>query len=83
MRPTPISAATSPSADAIADLASTAVTDAKAFTEKEALDGKLIDLIANSPEDLLAKLNGRTITRFNGSTAQLVAHASGDRLRSK
>src|SRR6202142_1217861 len=31
-----------------AELASTAVTDAKAFTEKEALDGKLIDLIANS-----------------------------------
>jgi membrane-bound serine protease (ClpP class) len=54
------------------DLASTAVTDAKAFTEKEALDGKLIDLIANSPEDLLAKLNGRTITRFDGSTTHLV-----------
>jgi membrane-bound serine protease (ClpP class) len=54
------------------DLASTAVTDAKAFTEKEALDGKLIDLVANSPEDLFAKLNGRTITRFNGSTMQLV-----------
>src|SRR6266849_7820929 len=33
-------------------LAETAVTDAKAFTEKEALDGKLIDLIAASPEDL-------------------------------
>ena len=29
-------------------LAETAVTDAKAFTEKEALDGKLIDLIALS-----------------------------------
>ena len=55
-----------------AELAATAVTDAKAFTEKEALDGKLIDLIANSPEDLLTKLNGRTITRFNGSTSQLV-----------
>src|SRR5215469_11227452 len=40
-----------------AELASTAVTDAKAFTEKEALDGHLIDLIANSREDLLAKLN--------------------------
>lgn len=57
------------------NLASTAVTDAKAFTEKEALDGKLIDLIANSPEDLLAKLNGRTVTRFNGSTTELaLAH---------
>jgi membrane-bound serine protease (ClpP class) len=55
-----------------ADLASTAVTDAKAFTEKEALDGRLIDLVAGSREELFAKLNGRTITRFNGSTAQLV-----------
>ncbi|HUJ32062.1 MAG TPA: nodulation protein NfeD [Candidatus Acidoferrum sp.] len=53
------------------DLAATAVSDAKAFTEKEALDGKLIDLVASSPEDLLAKLNGRTVTRLDGSTAQL------------
>lgn len=54
------------------DLAVTAVTDAKAFSDKEALDGKLIDLVATSPEDLLAKLDGRTITRFDGSTTQLV-----------
>lgn len=53
------------------DLATTAVTDAKAFTEKEALDGKLIDLIAPAPEDLVAKLNGRTIARFDGSSTQL------------
>jgi len=53
------------------DLAITAVTEAKAFTEKEALDGKMIDLIASSPEDLFAKLNGRTITRLDGSTTQL------------
>ena len=53
------------------DLAVTAVTDAKAFSDKEALDGKLIDLVASSPEDLLAKLDGRTITRFDGSTTQL------------
>jgi membrane-bound serine protease (ClpP class) len=53
------------------DLAITAITDAKAFTEKEALDGKMIDLIASSPEDLFAKLNGRTIARFDGSTTQL------------
>ena len=52
-------------------LAETAVTDAKAFTEKEALDGKLIDLIAATPEDLLSDLNGRTITRFDGSKVQL------------
>ena len=50
------------------------MTDGKAFTETEALDGKLIDLIANSPEDLLAQLDGRTITRFDGSTTQLDLH---------
>ena len=53
------------------ELAESAVTDGKAWTETEALDGKLIDLIANSPEDLLSKLDGRTIKRFDGSTVQL------------
>jgi len=52
-------------------VAETAVTDGKAFTETEALDNKLIDLIATSSEDLLAKLNGRTITRFDGSAMQM------------
>ena len=52
-------------------LAETAVTDAKAFTEDEALKGKLIDLVAKSPEDLFAQLNGRTITRFDGTTTML------------
>jgi membrane-bound serine protease (ClpP class) len=54
-----------------AELAATAVTDAKAFSEKEALDGKLIDLVAANPEDLLAKLNGRTVTRLDGAKVQL------------
>ncbi|HEV2297066.1 MAG TPA: nodulation protein NfeD [Candidatus Acidoferrales bacterium] len=52
-------------------LAETAVTDAKAFSEKEALDGKLIDLVAPSTEALLAQLDGRTITRLDGSTETL------------
>ena len=52
-------------------LAETAVTDAKAFTEKEALDGKMIDLIANSPEDLIHQLDGRSITRFDGTKTTL------------
>jgi membrane-bound serine protease (ClpP class) len=52
-------------------LAETAVTDAKAFTEKEALDGKLIDLVASSPDDLLHQLDGRTITRFDGTKTTL------------
>jgi membrane-bound serine protease (ClpP class) len=54
-----------------AKLAETAVTDAKAFTEQEALDGKLIDIIANSPEDLIHQLDGRTITRFEGEKTTL------------
>jgi membrane-bound serine protease (ClpP class) len=53
------------------DLAATAVTDAKAFSQQEALDGKLIDLAASSPEELLAKLDGRSITRFDGATVRL------------
>ena len=57
------------------DLAMTAVTDAKAFSDKEALDGKLIDIVTASKEDLLAQLNGRTITRFDGTSASLaLAH---------
>jgi membrane-bound serine protease (ClpP class) len=54
-----------------ADLAATAVTDAKAFSEKEALDGKLIDMAASSTDALLAQLNGRTITRFDGTRTVL------------
>jgi membrane-bound serine protease (ClpP class) len=53
------------------ELAETAVTDGKAWTETEALDGKLIDLVANSQADLLSKLDGRTIKRFDGSTQVL------------
>src|SRR5258706_8888510 len=50
-----------------AKLAETAVTDAKALTETESLDGKLIDYVAATPEELLHSLNGKTITRFDGT----------------
>lgn len=53
------------------ELAETAITDAKAFTEQEALDGKLVDLIANSRQALVAQLDGRTITRFDGRKTTL------------
>jgi membrane-bound serine protease (ClpP class) len=52
-------------------LAEKAITESKAFTEKEALEGKMIDLIASSPEDLLRQLDGRTITRFEGAQVTL------------
>jgi membrane-bound serine protease (ClpP class) len=53
------------------ELAATAVIDAKAFSDKEALDGKLIEIVTASKEDLLAQLNGRNITRFDGTTTRL------------
>jgi membrane-bound serine protease (ClpP class) len=53
------------------ELAEKAITESKAFTEKEALDGKMIDLIVNSPDDLLRQLNGRTIHRFDGTPLTL------------
>lgn len=52
-------------------LAETAITDARAFTEQEALDGHLIDLVVDNQEDLLRQLNGREITRFNGKKQTL------------
>jgi len=52
-------------------LAETAVTDGKAFTETEALQGKLVDVLANSESDLLRQLDGKTIKRFDGSTVTL------------
>ena len=54
-----------------AQLAEEAVTDARAFTEKEALDGKLIEFVVASPEELLRDLDGRTIARFDGSKTTL------------
>jgi membrane-bound serine protease (ClpP class) len=52
-------------------MAETAVTDGKAFTEREALDGKLVDMVVNSEGDLLRQLDGRTIKRFDGSSTTL------------
>jgi membrane-bound serine protease (ClpP class) len=54
-------------------LAEEAVSASKAFTEEEARNASppLVDLIARDLPDLLAQLDGRTIARFDGSTAVL------------
>src|SRR5467141_3336437 len=52
-------------------LAEKAITEGSAYTEKEALDGKMIDLIVNSPDELVRQLDGRTIKRFDGTEAKL------------
>jgi membrane-bound serine protease (ClpP class) len=58
------------------ELAEQAVNQSKAFSEQEALKAvpPLIDLIATDIPDLLEKLDGRTVTRFDGST--IVLHTS-------
>jgi membrane-bound serine protease (ClpP class) len=49
-----------------AELAEKTIREAKAFTEKEALDNHLIDLIEPDQARLIADLDGREITRFDG-----------------
>lgn len=51
------------------------IREAKSFTEKEALDNKLIDLVANNEQQLFEELNGREITRWDGRKVTL--HLTG------
>lgn len=48
-------------------LAETGVTESKSFTDGEALQGKLIEFVAADRAELLAKLDGHAVTRFDGS----------------
>ena len=59
------------------EMAEKAVVESQSFTEKEALDLKLVDLIANDVADLVRKLEGREVKRFDGSmvTLRLSGHA--------
>lgn len=52
-------------------LAEQTVRDAKAFTEKEALDQHLIETIARDRQQLFEQLNGREIARWDGSKQTL------------
>jgi membrane-bound serine protease (ClpP class) len=52
-------------------LAEKTVLEAKSFTEKEALDNNLIELIAKDDRALLEALNGREIARFDGTRVKL------------
>ena len=53
------------------ELAEKTITEAKSFTETEALQARLIDLTARDQNDLLSKLNGREITTFSGRKIRL------------
>ncbi len=58
-----------------AELAETTVRQSKSYTEREALDQHLIDLVEPSEQQLAAALDGRTVTRIDGRTATL--HTAG------
>jgi membrane-bound serine protease (ClpP class) len=53
------------------EVAESAVRQSKSFTEQEALSQKLIDYVATDEQDLFKQMEGRTVTRFNGSTVTL------------
>jgi membrane-bound serine protease (ClpP class) len=61
-------------------LAEEAVTQSRAFTDGEARSAAppLIDLVATSVDDLVGKLDGRTVARFDGRTVTL--HTRGARV---
>ena len=61
------------------DVAETAVRNSKTFTAEQALDQHLIEFIAPTQEDLFRQLEGKTITRFDGSKVTL--HLAGKPLR--
>ena len=53
------------------DAAQQAVLNSKSYTDEEALKLNLIDLIEPNNRALLDALDGRSVTRFNGSTVTL------------
>src|SRR5262245_8690927 len=58
--------------------AESAVRESHSFTDREALDKRLIDIIARDEWDLLAQLNGRAVTRFDGG--QKVLQTANEKL---
>ncbi len=54
-----------------AALAEKAVRESKSFTEKEAMDNRLIDLVVADEASLLRQLEGREVTRFDGRKSTL------------
>jgi membrane-bound serine protease (ClpP class) len=55
------------------NLVELAVTESRTFTEQEAVSASppLIDFVASDIDDLLRKLDGRTVARFDGRTQTL------------
>jgi len=52
-------------------LAETAVRESKSWTDQEALQQHLVDVVARDQDDLFRQLDGRTIKRFDGKPVKL------------
>ena len=61
------------------ELAESAVRQSKSFTDQEALNQRLIDLVAKDQSALFDSLEGKTIHRFDGAIAML--HLRGDTIK--
>ena len=57
-------------------LAETAVRESKSWTDQEALQQHLIDVVARDQDDLFRQLDGRMVKRFDGKQVKL--HLAGD-----
>jgi membrane-bound serine protease (ClpP class) len=53
------------------EVAELAVTEAKSFTDQEALEAGIVDAILESREQILEQFHGQTITRFDGRAETL------------
>lgn len=62
-----------------AEVAETAVRESKSFTADEALSKHLVEYIAKDDQDLFKQLDGKSITRFDGS--KTVLHLAGSTVR--
>jgi len=59
-------------------VAESAIRESISFTEHEALDKHLIEIIARDEADLLSQLEGRTVTRVDGN--KIILHVSNEAL---
>ncbi|MBZ5531003.1 MAG: nodulation protein NfeD [Acidobacteriia bacterium] len=61
------------------EVAESAVRQSKSFTAEEALKDHVIDYIAKNQADLFQQIDGKTITRFDGT--KVVLHVAGKPVR--
>jgi membrane-bound serine protease (ClpP class) len=53
------------------EMAEKAVVESRSFTEREAIDLKLVDLVVKDVDELVRALDGRSVKRFDGRTVTL------------